>query len=84
MPTYPDLKQMIEAGAVKTFDDWFGFIEQKKLMEDTGMSIRRVQALRLQPGDITLNELMRLCVLLDMDAGELGNHFVKGFVVRRQ
>lgn len=82
--TYPDLKQMILAHAVKSFDDWFGFIEQKKFMEDTGMSIRRLQALRLQPGDITLNELMKLCTLLDMDAGDLGNHFVKGFQVRRQ
>jgi hypothetical protein len=84
MASYPELKQMILAGAVKSFDDWFGFIEAKKFMEDTGMSIRRLKALRLVPGEMSLNELVKISDLLDIDPGTLGAIIQKEYKIRQQ
>jgi hypothetical protein len=84
MASYPELKQLILSGAVKSFDDWFGFIEQKQFMADTGMSVRRLKALRHLPGEMSINELVKIGNLLDIDPGILGAIIQKEYKVRQQ
>lgn len=84
MASYSDLKQLILTGAVKSFDDWFQFIEAKQFMKDTGISSRRLKALRFLPGEMSLEEVGKICVLLDMDFAELGVIIYKDYRVRQQ
>jgi hypothetical protein len=84
MASYPELKQMILSMAVKSFDDWFRFIEQKQFMEDTGMSIRRLKALRRLPGEMSLAEVATISNLLDIDPGILGAFLHSDFKIRQQ
>jgi hypothetical protein len=84
MASYLELKQLILSGAVKSFDDWFGFIEAKKFMEDAGMSVRRLKALRLVPGEMSINELLLISNLLDIDHCTLGAFLHADFKIRQQ
>jgi hypothetical protein len=84
MASYPELKQLILSGAVKSFDDWFQFIEAKQFMEDTGIKIRRLKALRLVPGEMSINELLLISKLLDIDHCTLGAFLHSDFKIRQQ
>jgi hypothetical protein len=66
MATYSKLRTAIEAGEIHSFNDFFLFIEQKQFMADTGISIRRLKALRALPMQMSLEEMICIADLLEI------------------
>jgi hypothetical protein len=84
MATYSDLRTAIDAGAVHSFDDFFLFVEQKQFMADTGISIRRLKALRALPMQMSLLEMITIADLLSMQWDEFGALLKKWDQVKQQ
>lgn len=84
MTSYADLKLAIERGAVASFDQFFMFVTQKQFMTDTGLSVRRLNALRSQPMHMTLEEMFDIAELLGIDSKLFGDLVKKWSTISQQ
>lgn len=84
MIQYHHFKDLLEAGAIISFEDFFLFLSPKQFCADTGISATRLRALRQLPRQMTLEEIILISTLLNVDTGKLGSIIWKGAIVREQ
>lgn len=84
MTSYADLKLAIERGAVASFDQFFMFVTQKQFMADSGISVRRLNALRSRPIHMTLQEMFDISELLNIDSKLFGDLVKKWSTIKQQ
>ena len=84
MATYFELKQMIENGSITSFNEWFEHIDLDQFTAATNMTAKRLNALRLNPCDFKLKEIMQIGALLDIDPKTLSLLFIKNCLTIRQ
>ncbi len=66
-PRYKTLKVMLETGNVHTLEEVFNIVPKTVVAADLGINYTRFLARLKKPGGFTLDELLRLAVLSEID-----------------